>query len=54
MLADIRSRGMDTIYCLGDLVDKEPDSCEVADICRDAREETARSDWHEDILYLIQ
>ena len=30
VLADIRQRGIETIYCLGDLIGKGPDSCERA------------------------
>lgn len=33
-LADIHKRNIQTIYCLGDLVGKGPDSAKVVDICR--------------------
>ncbi len=38
VLADIAARGIDTIYNLGDLVGKGPDSALVVDICREVCE----------------
>ncbi len=45
VLADIRRRGIDTIYCLGDLVGKGPRSAEVVDRCRESCELIVRGNW---------
>ena len=37
VLSDIRSRGMERIFCLGDLVGKGPDPVQVVDSVRDVR-----------------
>lgn len=52
VLADIRGRGIDTIYCLGDLVGKGPDSCEVVDICRECCQAVVKGNWDEDTVTL--
>ena len=52
VLADIHARGIDRIYCLGDLIGKGPDSCEVIDICRDQCLATVKGNWDEDIVSL--
>lgn len=44
-LADIRSRGIERILCLGDLAGKGPSGAEVADLCRNACEATVQGNW---------
>jgi protein phosphatase len=45
VLADIRGRGIDLIYNLGDLVGKGPQSDVAVDICRDACNVIVRGNW---------
>jgi protein phosphatase len=45
VLADIRSRGIETIYCLGDLAGKGPSGPEVIDICRNVCVATVQGNW---------
>ncbi len=52
VLADICARGIDTIYCLGDLAGKGPDSTEVIDICQEACTTVVMGNWDEDIVSL--
>jgi protein phosphatase len=49
VLADIRSRGIATIYCLGDLAGKGPSGREVIDICREVCVATVQGNWDADI-----
>lgn len=44
-LADIRQRGIERIYCLGDLAGKGPSGAEVIDICRSVCEATVQGNW---------
>jgi protein phosphatase len=46
-LADIRARGINRIFCLGDLVGKGPHSELAVDRCRDACELIVRGNWDE-------
>jgi len=52
VLADIDVRGIDTIYCLGDLVGKGPDSIEVIDICQEVCADMVMGNWDADIVSL--
>jgi protein phosphatase len=52
VLADIKKRGIDTIYCLGDLAGKGPDSIEVIDICREVCADVVMGNWDDDIVSL--
>jgi protein phosphatase len=45
VLADIQARGIETIYCLGDLVGKGPQSALAVDICRARCEIVIRGNW---------
>lgn len=45
VLADIHTRGIDTIYCLGDLVGKGPSSAEVFDLCHQVCSVIIRGNW---------
>ncbi|QPC83207.1 metallophosphoesterase family protein [Phototrophicus methaneseepsis] len=45
VLADIQQRGIETIYCLGDLAGKGPDGDQVVDTCRDVCEAIVRGNW---------
>lgn len=45
VLADIRQRGIEIIYCLGDLVGKGPSSAEAVDVCRAVSAEIVRGNW---------
>ena len=47
VLADIRLRGIDLIYNLGDLVGKGPHSDQVVDLCREVCQVTVRGNWDE-------
>lgn len=47
VLADIRARDIETIYCLGDLVGKGPDGATAVDMCRDLCVATVRGNWDE-------
>jgi predicted phosphodiesterase len=44
-LADIRARGIDRIFCLGDLAGKGPSGAEIVDLCRDACEAVVQGNW---------
>lgn len=44
-LADIRQRDIQTIYCLGDLVGKGPDSAKVVDLCRAVCQVVIKGNW---------
>lgn len=44
-LADIRRRGIETIFCLGDLVGKGPHGEEVIDRCRQLCAGTVKGNW---------
>lgn len=44
-LADIRSQGIERIFCLGDLAGKGPSGAEVVDLCRAVCEATVRGNW---------
>lgn len=46
-LADIRQRDIQTIYCLGDLVGKGPDSAKVVDLCRAVCRGVVKGNWDE-------
>ncbi len=48
-LADIRQRDIRTIYCLGDLVGKGPDSAKVVDLCRQMCQKVVRGNWDEEV-----
>lgn len=45
VLADIRRRGVEQIYCLGDLVGKGPESATVVDLCREGCQGTVQGNW---------
>lgn len=45
VLADIRGRGIDRIFCLGDLAGKGPSGAEVVDLCRNVCEATVQGNW---------
>ncbi len=45
VLADIRQRGIEVIYCLGDLAGKGPRGAEVVDLCREACAGIVRGNW---------
>ncbi|MBA3943882.1 MAG: metallophosphoesterase [Herpetosiphonaceae bacterium] len=49
-LKDIKRRGIQRIFCLGDLVGKGPDSAEAVDICRAECEATVLGNWDEFIV----
>jgi protein phosphatase len=49
-LADISRRGIDTIYCLGDLVGKGPHSEQTVDICRQVCAKTVKGNWDDFIV----
>jgi len=51
VLADIRRRGIDTIYCLGDLVGKGPDSARVVDICREVCRAVVMGNWDDRMVH---
>lgn len=50
VLADIRRRGIDLIYNLGDLVGKGPRSDTTIDMCREVCQVTVRGNWDDSIL----
>ncbi len=50
VLADIRSRKIDTIFCLGDLVGKGPHSDLAVDLCRQACAVTVKGNWDDFIV----
>lgn len=45
VLADIRARGIELIYCLGDLIGKGPDGAFAVDVCREHCVATVRGNW---------
>jgi len=45
VLADIRNRGIETIYCLGDLAGKGPRGAEVVDLLREVCTGIVRGNW---------
>ncbi len=45
VLTDIERRGIRTVYCLGDLVGKGPQSALAVDICRGVCEGVVRGNW---------
>lgn len=47
VLADIRARGIELIYNLGDLIGKGPHSAEVVDVCRQVCQVVVRGNWDE-------
>ncbi|MFK0525875.1 metallophosphoesterase family protein [Paenibacillus illinoisensis] len=47
VLRDIRSRGIERIFCLGDLVGKGPDPVQVVDSVRETCEYVIRGNWDE-------
>jgi protein phosphatase len=47
VLADIAQRGIETIYCLGDLVGKGPQSALAVDMCRQRCTAVVRGNWDE-------
>lgn len=44
-LADIRRRGIDQIFCLGDLVGKGPHSAQAVDWCQTVCAQTVKGNW---------
>lgn len=44
-LADIRRRGIEQIFCLGDLVGKGPHSEQTVDRCREVCTQTVKGNW---------
>ena len=50
VLADIRRRGIDLIYNLGDLVGKGPESDVAVDVCRDVCQVTVRGNWDQALV----
>jgi protein phosphatase len=49
VLAHIEQEGIDTIYCLGDLIGKGPDSDRVIDRCKDVCDVIVRGNWDDSI-----
>lgn len=49
VLADIKQRGIDLIYNLGDLVGKGPSSAQVLDRCREVCQVIVRGNWDDGI-----
>jgi protein phosphatase len=49
VLEDIRQRDIQTIYCLGDLVGKGPDSARVVDLCRTVCQAVVKGNWDHDL-----
>lgn len=49
-LADIKRRGIQRIFCLGDLVGKGPHGEQVVDMCRDVCEATVKGNWDDFIV----
>ncbi|MBK8906312.1 MAG: metallophosphoesterase family protein [Anaerolineaceae bacterium] len=47
VLADIKRRGIETIYCLGDLAGKGPQGAAVIDRCRQVCTAVVRGNWDE-------
>jgi protein phosphatase len=50
VLADIRTRGIERIYNLGDLVGKGPRSDVAIDLCREVCQVTVRGNWDDGLL----
>lgn len=44
-LADIRRRGIEQIFCLGDLVGKGPHSAQTVDLCREVCVQIIKGNW---------
>lgn len=51
VLADIKQRGIDLIYNLGDLVGKGPSSAETLDLCRQRCQIVVRGNWDYAIVH---
>ena len=49
VMADIRQRGIDTVYCLGDLIGKGPDGDLVVDFCQQHVDVVLRGNWDDGI-----
>lgn len=49
VLTDIEQQGIDTIYCLGDLIGKGPDGDLVVDRCKDVCDAIVRGNWDDAI-----
>jgi predicted phosphodiesterase len=49
VLADIRARGIDVIYNLGDVVGKGPSSAEAFDRCREVCQVIVRGNWDDGV-----
>ena len=47
VLADIEARGIETIYCLGDMVGKGPSSAEIVDMLRPSCDVIIRGNWED-------
>lgn len=52
VLADIRQRGIDLIYNLGDVVGKGPHSDIALDMCREVCEVVVRGNWDHDLVVI--
>ncbi|MCA8939220.1 MAG: metallophosphoesterase family protein, partial [Planctomycetes bacterium] len=52
VLADIEAQGVDTIYCLGDIIDYGPNPCEVLDIALERFKVTILGN-HEEALMMV-
>ncbi len=50
VLSDIRRRGIELIYNLGDLIGKGPESDVALDVCRDICQVVVRGNWDEAIV----
>ena len=50
VLSDIKRRNISRIFCLGDLVGKDPHSEKVVDICQDVCEVTIQGNWDDCIV----
>jgi predicted phosphodiesterase len=51
-LGDIKRRGIQRVFCLGDLVGKGPHGAQVVDICRAECEATVLGNWDDSIVTL--
>lgn len=49
VLADIEKRGVDTVYCLGDLIGKGPEGARAIDLCREVCTVIVRGNWDDGI-----
>lgn len=45
VLEDIRNRGVEKIFCLGDIIGKGPGSCKTLDICREVCDVILQGNW---------